>query len=130
MATDSSVAITAGSGTAVDTIALGDGSHQQVVRIAQTNAAPATPTSWTVTTTGLSNVVAADITRVAMLVTSAASGRVYLRFDATIPTSTVNSWFIDPGDRWEVPVAFVTRAVSLKGDVAGGTINITLGGTT
>jgi hypothetical protein len=130
VATDSAVAITAGSGTNVDSIALADGSHQQVVRVAPTNAAPATPTSWTVTTAGSASVVAADITRVAMLIVSQASDRVFIRFDATIPSEALHSWFLDPGDRWEVPDAFVTRAVSLDGKVAGGTVLITLGGTT
>lgn len=130
MATDSAVAITAGTGTNVDSIALADGSFQQVVRPAPTNAAPAAPTSWTVTTAGLSNVVAADITRVAMLIVSFATDRVFVRFDATIPSEAVNSWFLDPGDRWEVPAEFATRAVSLDGKTAGGYVLITLGGTT
>jgi hypothetical protein len=130
MATDSSVAITAGSGTVIDTVALADGNQQQIVRIAPTNVAPAAPTSWTVTTLGLSNVIAADYARVAMFIVSNATGRVWIRFDATIPTLASHSWFLDPGDRWEVPSAFVTRAVSLAGQVAGGSVLITLGGTT
>lgn len=130
MATDSSVAITAGAGTPIDVITLANGDHQQVVRHAATNAAPAAPTSWTVTTAGLSNVVAADQTRVSVIITSNASARVWLRFDATIPTAALHSVYIDPDQIMTLGQEWATRAISAAGQTAGGTVLFTLGATT
>ena len=83
---------------------------------------------WTVTTAGTASAVAADITRVGVLLTSFASGRVYLRFDSTIATSSATAHsFIDPGERFLVPSHLVELAISMAGAVAGGTVSAHLG---
>lgn len=122
---DSAVAITAGAGTNIDTFAVTGGDHQQVVREARATAVGAL-NSWTVATTASTSQIAADAGRVMLLMVSNASGRVYVRFDSTAPTSAAYHWFLDPGDRWEVPVQLSTLAVSMLGAVAGGTILSTL----
>jgi hypothetical protein len=122
---DSSVAVTPGAGATVDTYAVAGGDHQQVVREARATAVGALNT-WTVTTAGVQNQIAADAGRVAVLIESAANTRVYLRFDGTIPTAAAHHWFLDPGDRWEVPVQLSTLTVSMAGAGAGGTILSTL----
>lgn len=115
---DSSVPITAGSGTNIDTYAISGGDHQQVVREARATAA-GTPNAWTPSTTASTSQVAADASRVAMLMTNASNVKVYLRFDATAPTAATHSWYLDAGDRWEVPFHLVTLAVSMLGAAAG-----------
>jgi hypothetical protein len=127
VATDSNVAITAGSGTPIDTILLTGGDHRQVVSWPYLNAAPSAPTSWTVTTAGLANVVAADNTRQALIVCSAANGRVWIRFDATLPTSTAYSTFVDPDQTLWISGDWAARAVSLTGQAAGGFVLLTAG---
>jgi len=72
-------------------------------------------------------VLAADATRVGMIIVSQATGTVWLRFDATVPSSTVFTWYLQPGDRWEVPVQWAQRPVSLAASVAGGTVLLTSG---
>lgn len=118
---DSAILVTPGSGASVDTYAVTGGDHQQVVREARATAVAAINT-WTVTTAGQASQIAADPSRVSMLIVSNASGRVYLRFDATIPSSTVYHWYLDPGDRFEVPAELSTLAVSMDGAVVGGTV--------
>lgn len=125
MGADSSVAITAGSGTPIDTFQLAGGDHQQVVRVARATAVGALNT-WTVSTTASSSQIAADANRVALLIVSNASARVYLRFDSTAPTAAAHHWYLDPGDRWEVPAELCTLAVSMIGATAGGTVLSTL----
>ncbi|MCW2767927.1 MAG: hypothetical protein JWO11_3886 [Nocardioides sp.] len=122
---DSSVSITAGAGTAIDTFAVTGGDHQQVVREARATAV-GTINNWTVATTASTSQIAADAGRVMLLMVSNASGRVYVRFDSTAPTSSVFHWYLDPGDRWEVPAEMCTLAVSMLGAVAGGTVLSTL----
>jgi hypothetical protein len=122
---DSSVAVTPGTGANVDTFAVSGGDHQQVVREARATAV-GTLNSWTVSTTASTSQIAADAGRVMVLMVSNASGRVYLRFDSTAPTATAFHWFLDPGDRWEVPVQLSTLAVSMLGASAGGTVLSTL----
>lgn len=115
---DSSVPITAGSGTNIDTYAISGGDHQQIVREAKATAT-ATPNAWTPVTTASTSQVAADASRVAMLMVNNSNTRVYLRFDSTAPTASSFAWFLEPGDRWEVPVQMVTLAVSMLGATAG-----------
>ena len=121
---DSSVAITAGSGTLIDAFQLAGGDYQQIVRPAAATAV--TLNTWTVTTAGQASQIAADAGRVGLLLVSTSSGRVYLRFDATIPTATAHHWFLEPGDRYEVPSALAVLAVSMAGAAAGGTVLSTL----
>lgn len=120
---DSNVAITAGAGTTVDTYQITGGDHQQVVRPARATAA-ATINTWTPSTTASTSQIAADASRVAVLITNASNVKVYLRFDATAPTSATYHWHLDAGDRWEVPKELSTLAVSMLGASAGtGTVN-------
>jgi hypothetical protein len=122
---DSAVAITAGSGTNVDTYQLTGGDHQQVVREAR--ALTETDDSWTVTTAGQASQIAANAARVFVMMVSQANGRVYLRFDSTVPTAAAFHWYLDPDERWELPPHLSTLAISMLGAVAGGTILTHLG---
>lgn len=118
------VVITAGTGTTIHTKDRGAGVHDQVV--AESRAATETDDFWTIDTTGVASRVAADPARVLVLMSNMGVGRVYLRFDATIPASTGADchWFLDPGDRWELPLILSTLAISVRGVSAGGTLNI------
>lgn len=117
MGADSNVPITAGSGTTIDTFALAGGDHQQVVREARATAV--TTNSWTVSTTASTSQIAADVNRVMLIMSNQSTVRVYLRFDSTAPTSSTYHWYLDSGDRWEVPVQLCTLAVSMLGDTTG-----------
>lgn len=120
---DSSVAVTPGAGANVDTFAVSGGDHQQVVREARATAAAAINT-WTPVTTASTSQIAADAGRVALLITNASNVKVYLRFDSTAPTAATHHWYLDAGDRWEVPVWLSTLAVSMLGASTGtGTVN-------
>jgi hypothetical protein len=119
------VQITAGSGTPIATFLAAGGDHVQVVR--ENKATAVTTNSWTVNTTASTSQIAADINRVGLTIVSAASGRVYFRFDSTAPTASTYHWYLDPGDRWEVPNVFSELAVSMLGAVSGGTVLSLLG---
>jgi hypothetical protein len=120
---DSAVAITAGSGTSIDTFAVTGGDHQQVVREARATAAAAINT-WTPVTTASTSQIAADASRVAVLITNASNVRVYLRFDSTAPTAATHHWYLEAGDRWEVPVQLSALAISMLGASTGtGNVN-------
>jgi hypothetical protein len=117
------VPITAGTGTAITCFQRAGSDYDQVVREARATAKGTLGNiPWTVTTTGLSNVIAADVTRVGLILVSAATGIVYLRYDATIPVpaTPVYDWLLQPGDRYEVPQAFCQLAISMVGSVNGG----------
>jgi hypothetical protein len=104
--------------------------HTQFVRSANVGVTPANPTSWTVTTAGSASVVAADVNRVVLFITSYSNSRVYVRFDVTsptIPTAAVNSTFIDPDERMVIGADWACCAVSLAGVSANGFISLTLG---
>jgi hypothetical protein len=121
---DSAVAITAGAGTNIDTYAITGGDHQQVIR--QAKATAESDQQWTISTTASTSQIAADASRVGVLMVNLGSGRVYLRFDATAPTATVFHWYLEAGDRWELPDYAVTLAISVLGQFAGGTLNTEL----
>lgn len=121
---DSNVAVTPGTGATVDTFQVSGGDHQQVVREARATAV--TANTWTVTTTATTSQIPADASRVAVTMVSNANGRVYLRFDSTAPTASTHHWFLDPGDRYEVPAEMSTLAISMLGASAGGTVVSTL----
>jgi hypothetical protein len=53
--------------------------------------------------------------------------RVWLNFGSTAPTTAVHDWYLDPGDRWEVPIAWAELAVSMLGRTAGSVLYYTLG---
>jgi hypothetical protein len=124
---DVDIAITAGSGTPVRAFQKVSGDYDQYVREAGATAkGTLSNIPWLVTTTGLTTVIAADVTRVGLVLVSAATGTVYLRFDATVPTPLATpplyDWYLQPGDRYEVPMAFDSLAVSMIGTTAGGYI--------
>lgn len=120
---DVDINITAGAGTPVRSFQKVSGDYDQYVREARGTAKGTLGNiPWTVTTTGLSAVIAADVTRVGLIIVSAANGIVWVRFDATIPTVTAYDWLLNPNDRWEIPVQFAQLAVSMAGAAAGGTI--------
>jgi hypothetical protein len=122
---DVDIPITAGSGTSIRAFQKVSGDYDQYVREARGTAKGTLGNiPWAVTTAGLSNVIAADVTRVGLIVVSAATGIVYVRFDATIPVPATPAydWLLNPGDRWEVPVQFAQLAQSWVGASAGGTM--------
>jgi hypothetical protein len=117
MGSDSSVTISEGTGTEVDTFALANGDHQQVVREARATAV--TTNSWTVSTTASTSQIAADVNRVLVIMTNQSTVRIFLRFDSTAPTSATHHWYLEPGDRWEIPAQLCTLAISMLGASAG-----------
>jgi hypothetical protein len=121
---DVDIAISAGAGTPIRAFQKVSGDYDQYVREARGTAKGTLANiPWTVTTTGLSAVIAADVTRVGLIITSAASGVVWFRFDSTIPTATAYDYLLlNSGERWEVPVAFCQLAISMAGQSAGGTV--------
>ncbi|NUP24018.1 MAG: hypothetical protein HOZ81_49785 [Streptomyces sp.] len=110
---DSAVPITPGSGANIDTYQLAGGDHQQVVREARATAV--TTNTWTVSTTASTSQIAADTARVSVVMVNTSSVRVFLRFDSTAPTSTSHHWYLDGGDRYEVPPEMSALAVSMVG---------------
>jgi hypothetical protein len=120
MGTDSNLGFTAGSGATIDTFQVAAGDHQQIIREARASAS--TSNVWTVTTTGQSLQIAADISRVAIIMINYSTSRVFLRFDSTIPTATTADWYLDPMDRYEVPNCLVELGVSMLGTTASGTV--------
>ena len=120
---DVGVGITPGSGVLIRTFQLASSYEDQYVR-AVFGTAKGTLGSipWTVTTAGLASVIASDLTRVGLIVTSAANGIVWVRFDSTVPTLAAYDYLLNPGDRWEVPHEFVQLAQSWAGATAGGTM--------
>jgi hypothetical protein len=120
---DVDIPITPGSGTNIRAFQKASGDYDQYVREARGTArGTLSNIPWTVTTAGLTTVIPADVTRVGLIVVSAANGIVWVRFDATIPTGTTYDWLLNPGDRWEVPVQFTQLAQSWAGAAAGGTV--------
>ena len=118
---DVDVAITAGSGTNIRCFQKAGGDYDQYVREARVTAVGALNT-WTASTTAATSQVAADVNRVALLITSQATGTVYLRFDSTAPTSAAFHWYLNPGDRYEVPLQWCQLAVSMVASTGGGTV--------
>lgn len=128
---NSSVSVTPGSGVNIDSHQIASGDQQQIVRTAKADTvSSAAPTSWTVSTTASTSQIAADESRVAMLIYNASTVRVYLRFDSTAPVAagTNAHWYLDSGDRWEVPDGICQLAISIIAATSGtGTVNFTLG---
>ncbi len=126
---NSSVAITPGSGANIDAFSLGsNGDLQQIIRQATSDSLSGTGTPWTVSTTA-ANPIAADENRVCMLIYNASTVRVYIAFNtAAAVTSSNAGWFLDAGDRMEVPYGLCQMPVSAVASTAGsGTVNFTLG---
>jgi hypothetical protein len=114
------VAITAGSGTSISTWTNTAGDHVQVVR--ENSATATTTNTWTIATTASTSQVAADTSRVGVWMVNLGAGRVYLRFDSTAPTATAHHWYLDVGDRYELPYWATELAVSMLGASVGGTL--------
>lgn len=117
---DSAVAITAGSGTSIDTFAVAGGDHQQVVR--ESRATAESESFWAASLTASTSQVAADAGRVGVLITNNTTGRVFFRFDSTAPTSATNGhhFYLESGERWEVPYWLSTLAISVIAAIASG----------
>lgn len=121
---DSSVNITPGSGVSIDTYQIGSGDHQQVIRQALADATTGSST-WTVSTTS-ANPIAAGADRVGMLLYNNSNVKVYLGFTTGTVTAVNAHWYLDAGDRYEVPYAWVQLPVSfLAASVGTGTVNYT-----
>jgi hypothetical protein len=128
---NSSVPITPGAGANIDAFQIGNNDLQQIIRTAKADTvSTAGAATWTVSSTASTSQIAADETRVSMLIYNGSTVRVYLRFDNTAPvTSGSNAhWYLDAGDRWEVPDGVCQLAISIIGATSGtGTVNFTLG---
>ncbi len=125
------VPITAGVGTAITAFQRAGGDYDQVTREARATAMSAA-VAWTATTAGSASVLAADVTRVGLLIISQATGTVYVRFDTSIPSPTAGTaplyhWYLQPQDRYEVPIQFCQLAVSLVASTAGGFVHLVSG---
>lgn len=124
---NTSVAITPGSGANIDAYALGsNGDLQQIIRQATADAVDASA-GWTVSTTS-ANPIAANETRMAITLYNASTVRVYLRFDTTTATAANAHWYLDAGDRYEVPYGLCQMPITFIAASAGtGTVNYALG---
>lgn len=124
MATNSSVAITAGSGTAIDAVLLTGGDLVQSV--SERSASASTTTAWTVSTTA-AVVITASPNNVAIALYNTSGSDVYVGFGATTVTASVYALQLPPQTYYEVPVTLTFVAVSLLGKVASGTVLYTVG---
>lgn len=123
---NSSVPITPGSGASIDAFQTGNGDFQQIVRLAKVNTD--NNNNWAVSTTAQA-VLSADENRLGVLVYNASTVRVYLAFNALATVTSANAdWYLDSGDRWEIPDPWVQQALSAVAASAGsGTCNFSLG---
>jgi hypothetical protein len=124
--TDSSVAITAGTGTPIDAFLLAGGDYQQVVREAPATAVAA-PTSWTISTTAAPSQIAADVSRRALIMwNTSPTATVYLRYDGTAPTTAAGGYHdqLPPSSRLVVEKELATLAISFIGSTSNGSVNI------
>jgi hypothetical protein len=124
MGSDTTLAVTPGSGTTLKVYAQTSGGSIQYVRTLDGTAV--TNGSWTLSATATTSAIAADVTRVGITMVNNGTLPVYMRFDATAPTTVVNHWFLQAGDRYEVPEAFHTFAISLISTGAGGSLTYAL----
>ena len=81
---------------------------------------------WTVSTTASAPQLAANVNRARILMVNISPNRVYLRFDSTAPTLTAYAWYVEAGERYEVPPEYVQAAVSMLGVTPSGTLQSTL----
>lgn len=124
MGSDTTLAVTPGSGTNLKVYAQTSGGSIQYVRTLDGTAV--THGSWTLSATATTSAIAADVTRVGCVIVNNGTLVVYLRFDATAPTTTVNHAYLQPGDRYEVPEAFHTFAISFISTGTGGALTYAL----
>lgn len=120
---DAFVPITAGVGTAIDTYQIAGGDHQQIVREARATALVAT--TWNVSVAGNTNILAADASRLFVTMVNYSTGRVFIDFDATVPLNNqVAHWYLEAGERYEVPIYLATQPISMKGEIASNAVII------
>jgi hypothetical protein len=124
---DSTVGVTTGTGDFVRGYRTAGASTPVDQYVREARATAVTTNAWNVATTGAASVIAADASRVSMLMVNRSTGRVYIRFDATPPTSSVFHWYLEPDDRYEVPNAYSQLPVSFLGTIASNTVAYTLG---
>jgi hypothetical protein len=124
VATDSSVAITAGTGTPIDAIVLAGGDYQQVVRVARCSAV--THDDWAHSTTARPTPIAADDARIFVFLQNESDWDVRLRFDATNPTSTTGI-LLRSGSTWSLEPELTTVNIRMISMGATGTLHAILG---
>lgn len=92
------------------------------ISIREVRANTETDNFWTASQTAATSVIAADATRVGVLVVNNTTGRVYFRFDTTAPTSASNGhhWFLESKERWEVPEHLTSVVWSVVAEIASG----------
>jgi len=100
-----------------------DGSRVQVVR--EHSATAITHGTWTLSVTG-STVISADVQRVGMWIVNTGNARVFLRFDTTDPTSAIHHWYLDPGERYEMPYWGTELPVRMVAQAASGALTYAL----
>lgn len=123
---NASISLTPGAGVAIDAHQLGNGDFQQIIRTVKADTD--NNNNWAVSTTPAA-VIAADENRVGVLVCNLSSVRVYLAFNNAATVTSANAdWYLDSGDRWEIPDPWVQMAISAVAASAGsGTCNFSLG---
>lgn len=126
----SSLAVTGGT---VETWQLGaGGDHEQVMRESQATAP--TLNTWTASTTA--QTIAADAGRLRAHIVNLSSFSIYIRTDATAPTTTAFMYRVPPavqGAPGELTLDAADGAalnIRMVADGTGGTVLTTLGGTT
>lgn len=92
------------------------------VGIREVRGSAETENFWAASTTATTSVIAADATRVGVLIVNNTTGKVYLRFDSTAPTSATNGhhFYLEASERWEVPEQWSCLAMSVIGSGAIG----------
>jgi hypothetical protein len=120
MGSDTTLAVTPGSGTTLKVYAQTSGGSIQYVRTL--DGTGLTHGSWTLSATATTSAIAADVTRVGLVMINNGTLNVYLRYDSTAPTTVVNHCIIPPGGYLEVPEAFHTFAVSFISTGTGGAL--------
>jgi hypothetical protein len=81
-----------------------------------------TTDAWSIVTTAATPRLSADATRTGVTITNIGGSRVYIRWDSTAPTAALYHFYLDNGDRYEVPEDLVELAMSVLGAAAGGTL--------
>ncbi len=124
MGSDTTLAVTPGSGTTLKVYAQTSGGSIQYVR--ELDATAQTHGSWTLSATATTSAIAADVQRIGVMMVNNGSLVVYMRFDSTAPSTTVNHWYLNPGDRYEVPHWWCGLAVSFISTGTGGALTYSL----
>jgi hypothetical protein len=114
---DSVVGQTPGTGADIKTFLDASSDHVQYIR-SHTGTA-VTLDNWTTSTTAVTSRAAADETRVSLTFTNASTTDIYLRPDATAPTSSVYYVKIPANGLYEVPREWVELAWSVLAGASG-----------